>query len=760
MLSKDQIEILTDKYITKLYDDLEREVISDIARRVKKMERFTETAELQAMAMREQGYSPSKIQQQVFKRLNADKDYQRQLAENTKEYKQEIKKIIEETVEAAAKAGDNLVGTAGDMAWNDDMKVWKKHSVDLKKPNGLKQLYDAIAKQTNEEMKNITQSTGFKGTTLGTTGVLNAYRRAMDMATLKMATGAFSYQTAVTDCIKALADSGLRSIDYASGRSYQLDTAARMCIRTGMNQLAGKIMQMNLEQTSTPLVYVDAHAGSRPEHAVWQGQVYAYDPEGTLKDGSKAGDKYDDFFHATDYGSPTGLMGVNCAHHFYPYWEGDVIPEYTEPDPIVVDGKKYTYYEATQEMRRQERNIRKTKRNMEAMHTLGNDTTGLKKKARLQEKQYLDFCKTAKINPRKYVLTVPFGITAQPNQQQPEQKTGFTKLFNKNGKEIQFGFVKSDKEHINQGRDRQKEILSKLSMEYNTRLETVSGGAYKAAGDVDITGQAMRLNSTTLDAAIHEFAHTLANTDADKFGLTADNEFWNEVRKIRTEYRKALRNDPSKSISSYATGSKELDEFMAEAFTHAKAKQLGINLPYNYGNDYTYSDKVLAVVDKYFGKSLTNANKSSTIQTEMLRRTDRSRSREGYSFISDKRFDDITIPARKNGAIIMRGGEDVEKRLDNLDANASCLGEVMFFREKVTVSEALEETRHFEQNRIGLNDDKPYDLREALNEIDAKEYILQNAKKYSVPQVEIDETRKMLESYRQDLEKLKEKYDV
>lgn len=422
MLSKDQIEILTDKYITKLYDDLEREVISDIARRVKKMERFTETAELQAMAMREQGYSPSKIQQQVFKRLNADKDYQRQLAENTKEYKQEIKKIIEETVEAAAKAGDNLVGTAGDMAWNDDMQAWKKHSVDLKKPNGLKQLYDAIAKQTNEEMKNITQSTGFKGTTLGTTGVLNAYRRAMDMATLKMATGAFSYQTAVTDCIKALADSGLRSIDYASGRSYQLDTAARMCIRTGMNQLAGKIMQMNLEQTSTPLVYVDAHAGSRPEHAVWQGQVYAYDPEGTLKDGSKAGDKYDDFFHATDYGSPTGLMGVNCAHHFYPYWEGDVIPEYTEPDPIVVDGKEYTYYEATQEMRRQERNIRKTKRNMEAMHTLGNDTTELKKKARLQEKQYLDFCKTAKINPRKYVLTVPFGITAQPNQQQPEQQ--------------------------------------------------------------------------------------------------------------------------------------------------------------------------------------------------------------------------------------------------------------------------------------------------------------------------------------------------
>ena len=421
MLSKDQIEILTDKYITKLYDDLEREVISDIARRVKKMERFTETAELQAMAMREQGYSPSKIQQQVFKRLNADEEYQKQLAENTKEYKQEIKKIIEETVEAAEKAGDKLVATAGDMAWNDDMQAWKKHGVDLKKPNGLKQLYAGITKQTNGDLKNITQSTGFKGTTLGTTGVLNAYRRTMDLATLKMSTGAFSYQTAVKDCVKMLADSGLRNIDYASGRSYQLDTAARMCIRTGMNQLAGKIMELNLQETSTPLVYVDAHAGARPEHAEWQGQVYAYDPEGELKDGSKAGDKYGNFFDETDYGSVTGLMGANCAHHFYPYWEGDPIPEYKEPDPIEIEGKEYTYYEATQEMRRQERNIRKTKRNIEAMNTLGEDTTELKKKGRLQEKAYLDFCKQAKINPRQYALTVPYGISKVPNQEAPKE---------------------------------------------------------------------------------------------------------------------------------------------------------------------------------------------------------------------------------------------------------------------------------------------------------------------------------------------------
>ena len=45
-LSPEQIELLTEKYIINLYSDLEREVIGDIARRLRKAERFTETAEL------------------------------------------------------------------------------------------------------------------------------------------------------------------------------------------------------------------------------------------------------------------------------------------------------------------------------------------------------------------------------------------------------------------------------------------------------------------------------------------------------------------------------------------------------------------------------------------------------------------------------------------------------------------------------------------------------------------------------------------
>ena len=80
-LTSKQIDIIADKYVGGLYDDLEREVIADIARRVKKTGRYTETAELMAKAMREQGYNTAKIQREVMKQLRADKEYKRNVAD-------------------------------------------------------------------------------------------------------------------------------------------------------------------------------------------------------------------------------------------------------------------------------------------------------------------------------------------------------------------------------------------------------------------------------------------------------------------------------------------------------------------------------------------------------------------------------------------------------------------------------------------------------------------------------------------------------
>lgn len=352
--------------------------------------------------MREQGFSPAKIQAEVLKRLQADKDYKMFVAENTKAHKEEIREIIKKTVEEAKKRGDQLIAEAGGMAWNSDLSMWAEHGVDLKKPNTMSQLVAAFQKQTIGTLRNLTRTTGFKNVNTGTVGIMNVFQNELDFALLNVVSGTFSYDQAVTDCIKRLAQSGLRHIDYASGKSYQLDTAVRMCVRTGCSQLAGKIMEENLKSTGQDLVITSQHMGSRPEHAPWQNKVFSY---------SGKSKKYPDFFKETGYGTVDGLKGANCAHDFYPFWEGaSVIPDdIVEPEPKTINGKKYTYYQCTQKQRSMERDIRALKREINATETLGMDATELKSKLRWKKQEYVNFSAEARIRPKENRLRIVEG---------------------------------------------------------------------------------------------------------------------------------------------------------------------------------------------------------------------------------------------------------------------------------------------------------------------------------------------------------------
>lgn len=176
---------------------------------------------------------------------------------------------------------------------------------------------------------------------------------------------------------------------------------------------------------------------------------------------------------------------------------------------------------------------------------------------------------------------------------------------------IDFNFKGKDEKYAES-----KDIILKLEQKYNTRLQSVSIGAENAAGDVDITGEKMRLSSNAPKTAIHEFAHTLANSNADKYGLTNHGDFWKEIDSIWRKYRKDVGQDTTRWISSYANNHGK-DEFLAEAFTQAKLKELGLPISSEYGNDFTYSQQVLNTVNKFFGRDqnlFTNIAKSSIIK--------------------------------------------------------------------------------------------------------------------------------------------------
>lgn len=401
MLSEEQIELLGDKYLVGLYQELEREVLQDIARRVRKTERLTETAEIMAKSMRENGYSAAEIHAEVMKKLNATPEYRRMIAENTYAYKQEVKQKIAETVKTAKEAGDKLIGEAGEMAFNEDLSMWEQGGVDLK-PNSMKQITDGFKAQAKNDLKNITGTTAFKSPLLGTVKTAEAYQRSLDLALLKVSTGTYSYRQACDDVIKEFTRSGLRTVDYASGRTYQVDTAVRMIVRTSTAQLAGKITEANCKTTGQDLVIISQHLGSRDTHVYFQNKVFSM---------SGKSKKYPDI-HAPlgegcAYGRPEGLQGPNCTHMFYPFWEGiSEIPEpLKEPDPVEYKGRTYTRYEATQQMRAMEREIRALKREKYVART-GGEVEHLNAQIRTARADYMSFSEAMNLKPKENRLLV------------------------------------------------------------------------------------------------------------------------------------------------------------------------------------------------------------------------------------------------------------------------------------------------------------------------------------------------------------------
>lgn len=167
------------------------------------------------------------------------------------------------------------------------------------------------------------------------------------------------------------------------------------------------------------------------------------------------------------------------------------------------------------------------------------------------------------------------------------------------------------------------EHLDKLTQEYNNTTISYTlvkgslqegGSAYMMNGRtaISINPVQFKKNKATdtlklgdnqpYGITYHEFAHTLSQS-REKI----DGEFWKEIRKIKREYegKRGENNWFDVKISDYA--SKDIDEFLAEAFTQAKLS----------GNPSVYSQKVLDVVDKYFKKeSLENIGKSGIIKVD------------------------------------------------------------------------------------------------------------------------------------------------
>lgn len=339
--------------LAELFRGLEDALLVDICSRLKAADGFNEATVQDIKALRSHGISIDEIKKEINKTTGISE--------------KKLDELLSDVVKRNQQYYTELIDIAG--VTNPDVLV------DI-------ETIDAIKRQTMDEMRNITRTIAF--VLDGGRTVLEpnkAFTWACDSALLKVQSGAVSYNQAIEDAVKQLADSGIRTVDYEIGRRDHVDVAVRRAVMTGVNQINQKYAEQSTEYLETDLVETSAHIGARnignvPEnHEKWQGKWYRWSDKPHTSTG-----EYPDFIETTGYGTGAGLGGWNCRHTFYPVVEGVSEATYSQADidamkgenrKFKFEGQEYDGYTATQEQRSIERTIRKLRREKAAYKAAG-----------------------------------------------------------------------------------------------------------------------------------------------------------------------------------------------------------------------------------------------------------------------------------------------------------------------------------------------------------------------------------------------------
>lgn len=317
--------------VVNLVEKLQEEIISDVCRRVTKANYLTPTAEWQLYKANQLNLSYNEVNKRIARQLK--------VRERT------VQGLYTETVKQALKEDADIYRIAaamGKLPDNTGTKIDKYFrsaafsqllSKGLKNCKGqLRNLCNSMAAEANRELSD-----------------------AMDLAHLKVISGAYSYNDAIYSAVKELSGKGITRVEYPSGRRDNVDVCIRRAVLSSVNKSCCDIQLDLANEVGSRYVEVSSHFGARPSHAEWQGQIYSLE---------KGDPKYPYFYEATGYGTGEGLGGWNCRHNFFPYFEGIDTPYHT---PEFTKTENNEYYALTQKQRGYERAVRDSKRKLAAL---------------------------------------------------------------------------------------------------------------------------------------------------------------------------------------------------------------------------------------------------------------------------------------------------------------------------------------------------------------------------------------------------------
>lgn len=350
-----------------LWMDAENRIIQDIIRRIAKYGKITSTADYQINRLIEMGKST-----------------------------EEIEKIIKDTLNLTYPQMFELYDEIANWEYVRNKDLYEQVNGNFIPPEDneqLKQVSSAIKSQTEDELKNLAQSYGFAikyGNKTVFLPFAEYYQRYVDAAIMDILSGGFDYNTVMRRIVSQMTNSGLRTVDYATGHSNRVPVAIRRSVLTGTAQITGQINQQNAKKLNTNYYEVDWHAGARPSHRLWQGRVYSYE----------------ELVSVCGLGSVTGLHGANCYHDYYPFvkgisernWTDEWLQEQNKKESQTKEwfGKEMDAYGITQQQRKMETAMRARRSKiagLKAGDVDKNIITLERAKYQAQLREYTQFCK-------------------------------------------------------------------------------------------------------------------------------------------------------------------------------------------------------------------------------------------------------------------------------------------------------------------------------------------------------------------------------
>lgn len=290
--------------------------------------------------------------------------------------------------------------------FNEIVKLmFSQSAIPIEQDTEVQQIVFTALKLANAAFENLTQTLGMIGPYGQFLPLRDVYINVSDYAYNKVVTGAATYREAMLDAVRNLADYGVQSIDYQSGRHYNLDVAIRRNIFGGMGLMVEQVENHIAQEMQSDGWEISAHEASAEDHEPYQGRQYSNEDFQVLNNSLKR-----------------RIGTLNCKHMAFPIILGVSEPIYTEEQlkemaernkkGIDYEGKHYSLYEATQMQRLLERNIRKQKRRIVA-YSQSEETAKELQKAQIRYRQldakYREFS----------------GVASMPVQEQRLEVLGF-----------------------------------------------------------------------------------------------------------------------------------------------------------------------------------------------------------------------------------------------------------------------------------------------------------------------------------------------